>query len=279
MTAGYSTPAYTSLDVPRSVSLVYSSAMAYPLGVVPWTSRTRASSWPSSVSISAVRGGVNETFTNGTTELYVSQSSTDTATKRLAGQISTVLSTGIYYDTTTIKSRWTSGPYAGTVTQTSVPTTLLIDNESVESRIGAGWGIAGLQHLVFTSDSLSLAITNGTGSILLFTRPTKTSPWVSPLGRLHDAHDDAERWHGDELSPRHAGRHDPHVFAHRLSPRGEESLRRLDAVPLQRLEPAHGGRGPDRRLAHARLHEQQTQHDHRSRAAACRISRSMPAGT
>lgn len=33
VTAGYSTPAYTSLDMPRSVSLVYSSAMAYPLGV------------------------------------------------------------------------------------------------------------------------------------------------------------------------------------------------------------------------------------------------------
>ncbi|HKV50521.1 MAG TPA: hypothetical protein VJO52_04905 [Gemmatimonadaceae bacterium] len=57
----------------------------------------------------------------------------------------------------------------------------MIDNEQA-SPYGAGWGIAGLQHLVFTSDSLSLAITNGTGSILLFTRPTKTSPWVSSLG-------------------------------------------------------------------------------------------------
>lgn len=181
VTAGYSTPAYTSLDVPRSVSLVYSSGMAYPLGVVSVNVTDSSFRLAQQLSISAVRGGVNETFTNGTTELYVSQSAADPSTKRLAGQISTVLATGIYHDTTTIKSRWTSGPYTGTVTQTSMPTTLLIDNESA-SPYGAGWGIAGLQHLVFTSDSLSLAITDGTGSILLFTRPTKSSPWVSPLG-------------------------------------------------------------------------------------------------
>lgn len=35
---------------------------------------------------------------------------------------------------------------------------------------------------MFTSDSLSVAITDGTGSMALFTRSTKTSPWVSPLG-------------------------------------------------------------------------------------------------
>jgi len=181
VTAGYSTPAYTSLDVPRSVSLVYSSAMAYPLALVSVNVKDSSFRLAQQLSISAVRGGVNETFTNGTTELYVSQSSTDTSTKRLAAQISTVLATGIYHDTTIIKSRWTSGVYAGTVTQTNVPTTLLIDNEQ-SSPYGAGWGIAGLQHLIFTSDSLSLALTDGTGSILLFTRPTKTSPWVSPLG-------------------------------------------------------------------------------------------------
>lgn len=181
VTAGYTTPAYTSVDVPRSVSLVYSSAMAYPLGVVQADVTDPSFRLAQQLSMSVVRGGVNETFTNGTTELYVSQSSTDNSTKRLAGQIATVLATGVYFDTTVIKSRWTSGPYAGTVTQTSVPTTLLIDNEQ-SSPFGAGWGIAGLQHLVFTSDSLSLALTDGTGSILLFTRPTKTSPWVSPSG-------------------------------------------------------------------------------------------------
>jgi len=181
VTAGYAPPAYTSLDVPRSVSLVYSSGMAYPLGVVAVDVKDASFELAQQLSLSAVRGGVNETFTNGTTELYFAQSSTDTSTKRLAGQISTALATGIYYDTTIIKSRWTSGSYAGTVTQTSVPTTILIDNEQ-SSPFGAGWGIAGLQHLIFTSDSLSLAITDGTGSILLFTRPTKTSPWVSPLG-------------------------------------------------------------------------------------------------
>ena len=180
-TAGYTTPAYTSLEATRSVSLVYSSGMAYPLGVVSVDVKDASFELAQQISLSAVRGGVNETFANGTTELYFSQGSTDTSTKRLAAQLSTALATGIYRDTTIIKSRWTSGSYAGTVTQTSVPTTLLIDNESA-SPYGAGWGIAGLQHLVFTSDSLSLAVTDGTGSILLFTRPTKTSSWVSPLG-------------------------------------------------------------------------------------------------
>src|SRR6185312_7802053 len=181
VTAGYTTPAYTRVDAPRSVSLVYSSAMAYPLGVVQVDVTDSSYRLAQQLSISAVRGGVNETFTTGTTELYVSQGSTDTTTKRLAAQLSTALATGIYHDTTIVKGRWTSGVYAGTVTQTSVPTTLLIDNEQ-SSPYGAGWQIAGLQHLVFTTDSLSLAITDGTGSILLFTRPTKTSPWVSPFG-------------------------------------------------------------------------------------------------
>ncbi|HEX5177864.1 MAG TPA: hypothetical protein VFW04_00920, partial [Gemmatimonadaceae bacterium] len=181
VTAGYTTPAYTSLDVARSVSLVYSSGMAYPLGVVAVDVKDRSFELAQQLSLSAVRGGVNETFTNGTTELYVAQGGTDTSTKRLAGQVATVLATGIYHDTTIIKSRWTSGSYAGTVTQFPVATTLVIDNES-SSPYGAGWGIAGLEHLVFTSDSLSLGITDGTGGMLLFTRPTKTSPWVAPFG-------------------------------------------------------------------------------------------------
>jgi RHS repeat-associated protein len=181
VTAGYATPSYVSLDVSRSVTLVYSSAMAYPLGVVAANAKDSSFRLAQQLSISATRGGVHETFTNGTTELYFSQTATDTSTKRLAGQISAVLSTGIYYDTTTIKSRWTSGPYSGTVTQTSVPTTLLIDNEQ-SSPFGSGWGIAGLQHLVVASDSLSIAVTDGTGSMQLFARPNKTSPWVSSPG-------------------------------------------------------------------------------------------------
>lgn len=181
VTAGYTTPAYTSLDVPRAVSLVYSSAMAYPLGVVQVDVKDPSFRLAQQISVSAVRGGVNETFTNGTTELYVSQGAMDTSTKRLAAQLATVLSTGVYHDTTIIKSRWTSGGYTGTVTQTAVPTTLLIDNEQ-SSPFGSGWSIAGLSRVVFGTDSLSLAITNGTGSVLLFTRPTKTSAWVAPAG-------------------------------------------------------------------------------------------------
>jgi RHS repeat-associated protein len=171
VTVGYSTPSYTSRDVARSATLVYSSAQAHPMPVIQMDA-TDSSTYPGQLfSFQLRHGGANKKFLAAgpdSTELYVAQT-TSRATTRLAGQFDgTALATGVYFDTVITKSRWTSGPYSGTVTQTNTAIPILVLNE-IASPFGAGWSLAGLQRLYFTSDSLTMVVTDGAGSITRFT--------------------------------------------------------------------------------------------------------------
>jgi RHS repeat-associated protein len=171
VSVGYSTPSYLSRDAARSASLVYSSAQAHPMPVIQLDA-TDVSTYKGQVfSFQLRHGGANKKFLAAgpdSTELYVTQT-TGGATTRLAGQFDgTALATGVYFDTVITKTRWTSGPYSGTVTQTNTAIPILVLNESA-SPFGAGWSLAGLQHLYFTSDSLTLLVTDGAGSITRFT--------------------------------------------------------------------------------------------------------------
>jgi RHS repeat-associated protein len=171
VTVGYSTPSYTSRDAARSATLVYSSAQAHPMPVIQMDA-TDSSTYPGQVfSFQLRHGGANKKFLAAgpdSTELYVLKT-TGGATTRLAGQFDgTALTTGVYFDTVITKSRWTSGPYSGTVTQTNTAIPILVLNETA-SPFGAGWSLVGLQRLYFTSDSLTLLVTDGAGSITRFT--------------------------------------------------------------------------------------------------------------
>jgi len=168
---GYSTPSYTSRDAARSATLIYSSAQAHPMPVIQ-VNATDSSTYPGQTFSFLLRhGGAYKKFLAAgpdSTELYVTQT-TAGATTRLAGQFDgTTLATGVFFDTVITKTRWTSGPYSGTVTQTNTAIPILVLNESA-SPFGAGWSLAGLQRLYFTSDSLTLVVTGGAGSITRFT--------------------------------------------------------------------------------------------------------------
>jgi RHS repeat-associated protein len=180
---GYSTPSYVSFDTPRSATLAYSSAQARPMGLVYADVKDVSARPPQKFSLALQQpGGGAVTFTNGTTELFFTRA--DASTRRLAGQFdATGLASGVYVYTAVVKSYWTSGPDAGTVLQSTAPAQVLVVNEQA-SPFGAGWSLAGLQHLVFTTDSLSVAVTDGTGSMVVFHRGTKSLPFTAPAGEF-----------------------------------------------------------------------------------------------
>lgn len=167
--SSYSTPSYTSMDTPRSATLVYSSAQAHPMGLitVDVTDGSVRHSQQFSLQLRQANGSA-VTFTNGTTELFFKQDSA--AATRLTGQFdATSLGTGVQLDTVIIKSIWTTGADSGTVTQASVAAPVLIVNEQA-SAFGAGWSLGGLQRIAFPSDTTMLLVTDGAGSITRFRR-------------------------------------------------------------------------------------------------------------
>ena len=172
VTVGYSTPAYTSYDTPRSATLFYSSGQASPIGELQLDVTDPSFRKANTVSLRLMKpGGTYVTFNNGTTELFFVDSSDGGAT-RVSAQFDTTLATGVYSYTAIVTLKWTSAPDAGINTQSSLPVTVLVVNERT-SVFGAGWSLAGLQRLVFSSDSLTIGVADGAGSIARFTRPGK----------------------------------------------------------------------------------------------------------
>lgn len=176
--ASYGTPAYTSMDTPRSLALVYSSAQARPMAVVQVVAQDRSARPAQVMSLSLLRPNNSLVdFTNGKRELFFATA--DSLPKRLAGQFdATGLATGIYRYTAVVTSYWTSGPDAGTTMQTSVPVAVLVVNERA-SAYGAGWSIAGLARL-YTPDTMTTAIADGAGSLTVYTK--QNGVWAAPAG-------------------------------------------------------------------------------------------------
>lgn len=180
---GYSTPAYYSMDTPRSIAVLYSSATAYPRGLVQLDVTDPSVRHADKLSLSLKRPDnsfVN--FTNGSTELFFTATTAPGAVTRLAGEFdASTLSTGASQYTAIVKSYWTTGADSGTMQQSSVPVRVLVVNEA-SSAIGAGWSIAGLQHLYFAGDSI--VITDGSGSAAFFARTGCASgcTYASPAG-------------------------------------------------------------------------------------------------
>lgn len=169
--ASYSTPSYTSMDKPRSATLVYSSAQAAPLGLIQVDVTDQSARPAQKLSIQLRQSnGSAVTFTNGSTELFFKQDSA--APTRLAGQFSaTSLGTGAQIDTVVVKSYWTTGADAGTVMQTAYPVAILIQNRQ-QSAFGVGWTLAGQQRVyIVPGDSTSILVADGAGSITRFFQP------------------------------------------------------------------------------------------------------------
>jgi len=169
--AGYATPPYFSWDAPHSVQLVYRSAQAHPMGVVQVNAWDTTTVHPVKMSVQLKRSsGALVPFRNGSTELFFACDSTggavscDSTWNRLAAQ---------FYDSTltTSDSAYTvvirSYRADQTFRENNTPARIFIVNESA-SPFGAGWSIAGVQHLLTQPDG-TIIITEGNGSIALFT--------------------------------------------------------------------------------------------------------------
>jgi len=178
----YATPAYYSLDTPRSVTLMYRSNTANPMVTVQVDGLDNSITPPTKMSLKVHRpGGTWINFTNGSTELFFTFS-TSIQPMRLAGQFAPQdgdTQTGAYNYTAVITSYFADG----TVLPDSIPLRILLENEQ-SSVFGAGWTVVGQQTVHVQTDS-SLVITDGAGAISWFKKPTSCAnpcTYVSPTG-------------------------------------------------------------------------------------------------
>jgi len=181
VTQNVGSAAYQSLQAPRAATLVYNSSTVRPTPIVSVDVKTLTSPYFTNyqLQIQLLSNSTYLTLLNGATSVYYAAPS-DTTTTRLVAAIDAVtnnLSTG-WYDVNIIVTPYTNstpGPAA------TVPSRLLVDDERT-SAFGAGWQVAGLQHLYTMPGSYSALITNGDGSMSFFRRDCVSCAFVSPAG-------------------------------------------------------------------------------------------------
>lgn len=166
--ASYSTPAYVSRDVSRSVTLIYSSAQALPRGLVMLDATVNTSTTPTGIQMQLNQGGAI-TLTNGGTSAWYSGT---TGTIRVGAQFdASGLATGVHRYTAYVTNWWSGSSY-----QSSVPVRVFVINEA-SSVFGAGWTVAGLKRLVSAGGD-SVALTSGAGDITFYKRTSSTTFWT-----------------------------------------------------------------------------------------------------
>lgn len=174
-TLSYSTPAYLSLDTPRSVTLFYSSDQARPRVTIEIDVNDASPTPPSQTSLRLKRpDGSYVTFANGVSETYFTGGS---GWSRLAAQFdASSLTTGAYSYTLVVRSHFSDG----TVKESTAPIRVLVNNEA-SSPMGAGWTIAGWQRLYPQADG-GVVISDGAGSLSYFAPSGTSGSYISPAG-------------------------------------------------------------------------------------------------
>jgi RHS repeat-associated protein len=176
----YATPAYTSLDVARGVTLIYSSAQAVPRGFVQLDASDNSIDDPAKMSLRLIRksNGQPATLLSGGTEVFYQAGS---GTFRVAAAFAAdTMPTGAYDFSARVTNRWSSDSIAD-----SVAVRVLILNEQA-SPFGWGWSLAGLEQLHFGHPDSSIVVTGGDGSISFFANPGcssgSTCTYTRPAG-------------------------------------------------------------------------------------------------
>lgn len=169
----YSTPAYTSLDQERNLTLMFANAQARPTGFLQVDATDDSSSdRPTRVSL-RVRdaNGSWVTFTNSLQEVFYESV---WGTLRLAAQWdASGMATGAYSYTAVVSSYWSDG----TSQTASLPVRVLIVNER-NSPLGLGWSIPGVQR-VHVQAGGAVVLTGGDGSAGHFARTScGTDPYT-----------------------------------------------------------------------------------------------------
>ena len=169
--AGYATPPYFSWDAPHSVQLIYRSAQAKAVGVVQVDAKDSSSVNPTKLSIQLRN---YSTGVNVTSERFYRD--TTHGVSRLATQFdASGLTTGSYTYLLALRSYRSDNSFR----ENDVLVTVLVLNES-SSPFGAGWSIAGFQH-VYTQSG-GLVISEGNGSVGYFAGCTTGCTLTSPKG-------------------------------------------------------------------------------------------------
>ncbi len=177
-TLAYTTPAYVSLDVSRSITLVYSAAQVLPEATI-FVDATDASNTPPAM-MSLRLQQADQTFVplegvaGNPTEIFFAQGATGTS--RLGARFNTgASSTGSYNYTAVVTSYFSDATLASTI-----PVRVLVKRET-QSPYGYGWSIAGLQRVIWQPDGI--VVIDGDGSIAFFANcPTGCGTYVSPKG-------------------------------------------------------------------------------------------------
>lgn len=181
-TLSYATPAYTTMDVQRSVALHYRSWQAHPLATIQLDATDSSQTPADSLSLKLQRqNGSLVTFTNGSQEIFF-RGGVSNGTTRLAAQFdaSAVGTTDSTY-TAIVTSYW----HGGTPLHTNYPVRILVINES-SSPYGAGWSIAGLQRVYVGTDG-GVVVVDGTGSASFFSGgcvPSSSCTFSAPSGEF-----------------------------------------------------------------------------------------------
>jgi YD repeat-containing protein len=175
----YTTPAYTSFDIARSVTLTYSSARAYPMGFVQIDAGLNVGNNPAGLSIQLVRNSQTVPLSNGADKAEY-QWSGSIGTSRLAAQFDarTLGGANAYSYSVIADAWWSNGNHHPAAAQSA--RVLIIDEQN--SPFGAGWSIAGLQRLVLNgvnADSIVLIDGSGTAS---FFEGCGFRCWTPPRG-------------------------------------------------------------------------------------------------
>jgi RHS repeat-associated protein len=177
LTTSYSTPAYTSLDVPRSLTLFYSAAQVLPSVTFQVDATESAQTAPTTLSLLLRRNQAYQGFdylTGSPTEIFFQGAN---GTSRLAGRFSMgTAGTGAELDTVVVRARWADN----TVIDTTAPIRILRVRET-SSPYGYGWSIAGLAKLTFQTDGIVLTTGDGSGEFFA-NCTTSCATYVSPAG-------------------------------------------------------------------------------------------------
>jgi RHS repeat-associated protein len=173
----YATPAYITMDTPRSVTLVYRSGQADAKPVVQVDARDESPTPASKMSIGLQRpNGSWVNLIGGATEVFYQRGAGDS---RLAAQFdASSLATGAHDYTVVVRSWWPDG----TMREATAPVKVLILNEK-DSEFGWGWSVAGLQRIHEQADG-AVVLSEGSGSIRRFPRLScpSTCSYESPNG-------------------------------------------------------------------------------------------------
>lgn len=162
----YTTPAYTSADEPRSLSLLYASGMAAPTVTVQVDATDTLSTTTVSKMSLRLRSqatGAFVTFTTGTQEIVYAAAR---GTSRLAAQFdASGLATGAHMYDAVVRTYFSDGT---SVDATAVPVRVLVINAR-NSPYGSGWIISGIQQVIPGSNGVFLL--EGDGTARWFTYP------------------------------------------------------------------------------------------------------------